>query len=105
MIPASWEEASRVAKEGLLDMEARRTRLAEREVAEMAGDKSLEGRVQEALRLAVEFGGYDGSHHKQWVIDQMVRALTGDQYEEWVERFNDGDEGPDTYLWEEGIAP
>jgi hypothetical protein len=102
MIPASWEEALKVSREGLLDMEARRARLAEREAAEMSDDQAG---VQEALRVAAEFSGYDGSHHKQWVIDQMVRALTGDQYDKWVEKFNLGDEGPDTYLWEEGIAP
>lgn len=66
---------------------------------------SLEDRVQWALMVAAEFAGYDGSRHKQWVIDQMVKALTGDKYEEWVRKFNSGDEGPDTYLWEEGMSP
>jgi len=66
---------------------------------------SLEDRVKDALDVAKEFAGYDGGHHKQWVIDKMVRALTGDDYEEWVRQFNYGDEGEDTYLWEEGISP
>lgn len=57
-----------------------------------------------ALTIA-EYGGIDGAHHKQWVIDQMVRALTGDGYEAWVVRQRDGDDGPDTYEWDEGIAP
>lgn len=67
---------------------------------------SLEERHKEALRLAFEFGNYPGSHNKQWVIDQMVRALTGEEYEEWVRKFNFGeDDGEDTYFWEEGVAP
>ena len=36
----------------------------------------LEKRVDRALELA-PIGAYDGAHHKDWVIDQMVRALTG----------------------------
>ena len=36
-------------------------------------------RIAKALSLAVRFGtcGIDAAHHKTWVIDQMVRALTG----------------------------
>jgi hypothetical protein len=30
-----------------------------------------------ALRIAREYGQIDGNHHKTWVIDQMVAALTG----------------------------
>lgn len=33
--------------------------------------------VEEALSVALQYGGIDGAHHKDWVIDQMVRALTG----------------------------
>ncbi len=29
-----------------------------------------------ALKFAAEDGQVDGDHHKMWVIDQMVRALT-----------------------------
>lgn len=39
-----------------------------------------ETRVARALFYA-EFGTIDGGHHKQWVIDQMVRALTGCPHE------------------------
>ena len=42
-----------------------------------------------------------------WVIDQMVRVLNGsnEQYEQWVKEANDGDDGPDTYSWDTGVAP
>jgi hypothetical protein len=61
--------------------------------------------VAKALEIARECGGYDGAHHKQWVIDQMVRALTGEHYEAWVAETKSGDEGPDTNEWEVGIPP
>jgi hypothetical protein len=61
--------------------------------------------VERALTVALRYGGIDGDHHKTWVIDQMVRALTGDDYETWVQSACFGDDGPDTYEWSTGIAP
>lgn len=58
-----------------------------------------------ALEIARRYGQEDGAHHKAWVIDQMVRALTGDGYFAWLVEYCDGEDGPDTYTWEEGIAP
>lgn len=34
-------------------------------------------RIEKALAVAIKYGLTDGAHHKMWVIDQMVRALTG----------------------------
>ncbi len=31
--------------------------------------------IEKAIEYAHRFGQIDGAHHKQWVIDQMVRAL------------------------------
>lgn len=66
-----------------------------------------EGRAEreEALAVAFRFGGIDGEHHKAWVIDQMVRALTGDGYAAWVAAAKEGEDGPETYEWDEGVAP
>jgi hypothetical protein len=61
--------------------------------------------VEQALEIAMRWGGIDGEHHKTWVIDQMVRALAGPNYETWVQAHNFGDDGPDTYEWATGIAP
>jgi hypothetical protein len=58
-----------------------------------------------ALAIAGTYGQIDGDHHKAWVIDQMVRALTGARYEAWVSLHKAGKDGPDTYDWEEGIPP
>lgn len=58
-----------------------------------------------ALDLALRYGQIDGDHHKAWVIDQMVTALTGDLYSTWVADANAGEDGPNTYEWDCGIAP
>lgn len=64
-----------------------------------------EARIKKAVDLAVKFGGFDGAHHKDWVIDQMVRALAGDEYDAIVREACNGEDGPDTYDWSVGIAP
>jgi hypothetical protein len=62
-------------------------------------------RIAAALDLIRSYGGIDGAHHKDWVLDQVVRALTGDGYAEWVRETKAGEDGPDTYNYDEGIAP
>lgn len=86
-------------------------------------------RIKKALDYAVRYGGIDGDHHKAWVIDQMVRALTGcpmieghsidcngnpyiyqyqgesPEYIKLVADAKTGEDGPETYEWNEGIAP
>lgn len=77
-----------------------------------------------------KFGQYDGGHHKQWVMDQIVRILKGTrvvineaswsdgkkeyrvhlaepsaEYLQWVVDMKDGEDGPNTYDYDEGIAP
>ena len=79
----------------------------------------MEEKIREALAMA-EVGCTDGAHHKMWVIDQIVRILTGceineygyvdqsglnEEYREWVARFEAGEDGPHTYEWDTGIAP
>lgn len=61
-----------------------------------------------ALAVASTYGQIDGEHHKQWVINEMVRQLLGNSpqaYAEWVREHKAGEYGPDTYGWEEGIPP
>lgn len=62
-------------------------------------------RVQLALDVALSYGQDDGAHHKAWVIDQMVRILAADRYAQIVAGYRAGEDGPDTYEWDEGIAP
>ncbi len=69
------------------------------------GREGLEKRIKKALEVAIHYGQTDGVHHKAWVIDQMVRALAGDQYEKIVAESRAGEEVPESYNWDEGIAP
>lgn len=58
-----------------------------------------------ASRIATRFGGIGGDHHKQWVIDQMLRAILGDKgYQEWVTEMN-SEPGYEDDPWDEGIPP
>jgi len=89
----------------------------------------MSDRIKDALSYAERYGQIDGAHHKAWVIDQMVRALTGcptvqkvahdyrgqeyayeaqgesDEYLTFIREYQDGEDGPETYEWDEGIAP
>lgn len=60
-----------------------------------------EERIATALDIIECYGGIDGAHHKQWVLDRVVRALTGPGYAAWVDGFELGGEGK----WEQGVAP
>lgn len=62
---------------------------------------------KKVLNLIKDYGGIDGAHHKQWLLDQLVRAITvhPEAYAEWVADYEAGEDGPDTYSWDEGIAP
>ena len=77
-------------------------------------------RIEKALEFAKD-GAYDGSHHKMWAIDQMVRSLTGcpivekdgidhkgrkytfkgmgesQEYLDWIKNYENGEDGPNTY--------
>lgn len=90
---------------------------------------SPEGRIKKALEIGKQYGQINGEDHKTWVIDQMIRALTGspvaifrnfsahptpilvaglgesDEYKQFVSEHNKGEDGPNTYSWSKGIAP
>jgi len=89
----------------------------------------MDERIKTALEIIAECGGCDGGHHKQWVLDQVVRILTNcptiqktktdcngkeytfdvlgesDEYHEWIRVYCAGEDGPCTYSWEIGIPP
>ena len=62
-------------------------------------------KISRAVNLAIQYGSHDGAHHKDWVIDQMVRILAGPRYEDTIKKAKAGEDGPETYRWNEGIAP
>ncbi len=60
----------------------------------------------ECLYLAKCYGMIEGVHHKQWVIDQMVRSIVGDDenYLAWVKSLQTSNYDDDE-AWDMGIAP
>jgi hypothetical protein len=86
-------------------------------------------RIRKALILAMRQGNIGESQHKAYVIDQMVRALTGcydvhtisfdargkpyeydvnqdtEDYRQFVAAARYGDDGPDSCEWDTGVAP
>ena len=86
-------------------------------------------RIRRALVLAMRLRSIDASQHKAYVIDQMVRALTGyyevhtisfdargrpyecdatqdtEDYRQFVAAARHGDDGPDSREWDIGVAP
>jgi len=86
---------------------------------------------QDFAMLWIEmYSGIDGSHHKDWLLDQVARILKGTkvilkvakwgngtenerfsldeppkEYWKWVEEMKDGEDGADTYDYDFGIAP
>lgn len=67
-------------------------------------DGEVDYRIKKALEVAWQHGQNDAAHHKAWAIDQMVRRLLGDDYEEWIENYKHDDSG-EFYNWYCGIAP
>lgn len=74
-------------------------------VENMESVEQLKERIDKAIEIAVRYGGTDEAHHKAWVIDQMIRTLAGEKYEEIVKDAKAGEDGPETYGWDEGVAP
>jgi len=88
-----------------------------------------DAKIARAIELGFKYGSIDGGHHKMWVIDQMIRILTGcptvtlpaidangepyryedlgesDRYRAFVAARCMGEDGPDSYEWDPGIAP
>jgi hypothetical protein len=68
---------------------------------------AMEDREQAALDMIMRHGScdYDSRDSTQYLLDQLVRLFTGDGYDEWVAYLRDGDDGPRTHYWDEGVAP
>lgn len=62
-------------------------------------------KIKKIMILIEEFGCIDGGHHKMWLIDQIARVVQGDNYKQWVIEYQKGEDGDNTYSWDEGIAP
>lgn len=67
--------------------------------------KERDEKIEKVLELLFQYGQIDGDHHKTWVIDQIVRILTGDKYKEWIKEYTYDKETGECYSWNKGIAP
>ena len=89
---------------GYYDTELKELSEAIETVLSMLKEKDKE--IEKALEIAFQYGQIDGDHHKTWVIDQMVRILTGDKYNEFVKEYEtDEERGKKEWTWKNGIAP
>ena len=61
----------------------------------------------EAINMILRYGGTDGEHHKQWVIDQVLRILVGDKkkYDEVIKRACEVEDKKNKHEWDVGISP
>jgi hypothetical protein len=60
---------------------------------------------KKALKAIEKWGNIEGDHHKQWLIDQIVRELTGENYNTWVNEWENVNKGQISCKWDTGIAP
>lgn len=91
-----WEGLNQVLKEKPATQEDNYKAMA---LAQLLGE-SVDG----AIRLIEQYGMIDGGHHKQWLLDQILRVLLAEHYDGWVQEYNAYENS--TYLpWDIGIAP
>lgn len=59
--------------------------------------RAKEFTIEEAIGLITAYGGYDGAHHKQWLLTEVVKTLmdNDERFREWLEANE----------WDEGIPP
>lgn len=69
------------------------------------GTIPLSKKEAEILRLIERFTGFEKTHHKAYLIDQIARLLLAEKYDDWVLEMKNGDDGPATYDYDTGIAP
>lgn len=66
---------------------------------------AMAARLDAAVAVCIRYGGIDGEHHKTWVIDQVLRVLLTDQYDRVIAESCAGEDGPNTWGHDVGVAP
>lgn len=57
------------------------------------------------LELIFRYGQSDEPKHKAWIIDQTVRVLTGERYEEFVDVYSFEEDFGHSFHWNTGSDP
>lgn len=73
----------------------------------------LQDRINDAVEMILWCGQIDGAHHKMWVLDQVLRTLLQDQYDDAIEDYDkiikdycgDLEDEDNYYDWDTGTAP
>lgn len=60
--------------------------------------------INESKKMIIQCAGIDGSHHKDWCLDQTFRILSGEKYLQNIHEACVVD-GEEVYDWDVGIAP
>ena len=71
----------------------------------VAKSTEADAHIRQALQILMHYGAMPGERQKAWVIDQLARILAGDSYEMVVAEATSGEDGPQTYEWDDGVAP
>lgn len=65
-----------------------------------AVDARRTGKIADALIIAMRYGHRRRVRERAWVLDQIIRALTGDHYQDWITSFEATDR-----KWDTGTEP
>ncbi len=60
-------------------------------------------KIQKSIDIILQHGMIDGEHHKQWLLDQVLRILLEDPW--YKERMDEYNSNEDYENWDTGIAP
>jgi len=63
--------------------------------------QELEKKIEDALEMALDTMLTAGDHHRVWGLDQIVRILAGDRYDQVVKDLNK----ETGHEWDTGIEP
>ncbi len=63
----------------------------------------MDKKTKRALEIIHRCGGIQGDHHKEWLLNEIVKILCENEedYKKWVDEYEQGGE----YEWSLGIAP
>lgn len=59
----------------------------------------------EALELLFRYGQLKDSREKDWLIDQLLRSIAGDHYEDFLAIYSIDEEFGSSYSWSPGEPP
>jgi hypothetical protein len=78
-----------------------------RDITETEFNPDPEERIKEAIAVIGEDGCVDGSHHKQWVLNEVLRKLMGGEaFVAWLQKgYENGLDGEQYEEWDLGVAP